>query len=229
MKKTLLSLFACLAIASPSKALAAPSAQAWLETYYVDPQPARTPEAFQTLSREGYFDRPGNIPIAVGFFATVFNQNPDRVDHWLLELSNLPLRHHRLLAAALWQAGHPLGSELMRVLGENSPLRFEIQRLAELESRTVLQTPVLSPSSMNLQWGAFLASGDDRYIINIFDSLGANEPGLDVAASAALARHAVEHPRVLEICRAELDRQPGEVQSVLRAAVNVAQESKPRS
>src|SRR5688500_2441027 len=103
MKKPLLVFLVGLAIASPFTAKAAQSAQTWLETYYIHPQPARTPAAFQALSREGYFDRPGNIPIAIGFFATVFAQNRDRVDHWLLEISSLPLRHHRLLAVALWQ------------------------------------------------------------------------------------------------------------------------------
>ena len=43
----------------------------------------------------------------------------------------------------------------MHSLGENSPLRDEIQRLAQLEGRPVEDTPVLSPASMNLQWGAF--------------------------------------------------------------------------
>ena len=185
------------------------------------------PEAFQSLSREGYFERPGNIPIAVGFFATLFQQNPDRVDGWLVELNGLPLRHHRLLAAALWQAGHPLGSELMRKLGENTPLRIEIQRLANRQSRQVVETAVLSPTSMNLQWGAFLATGDERHIVNIFDAIGLNEPGLDSAARVALAQHAADHPRVMEICQSQLDRQPQEVQDVLRAALHDAAPAKP--
>src|SRR4051812_15507258 len=227
MNKTLSGLFAGLVLASPFAALAAPSAEAWLETYYLDPQPTRTIEVFQSLSRDGYFDRAGNIPVAIGFFSTVFKQNPERVDRWLLQLGDLPLRHHRLLAAILWQAGHPLGAEMMHVLGENSPLRYEIQRLAELEGRTVAEPPVLSPASMNLQWGAFLASGDERYLLNIFEAIGAREPGLDLAAQAALAQHAADHPRVLEICRAQLAQQPAEVQSVLRAAVNSVKASPP--
>ncbi len=227
MKKSLLPLLACLAFASPLTSQAALSAEGWLETYYVDPQPARLPEAFRSLSREGYFDRPGNIPTAVGFFAAMFAQNPERVEGWVAQIGGLPQRHERLLAAALWQAGLPLGQELMFKLGRNSPLQSEIQRLAELQSRSVLETPVLSASSMNLQWGAFLATGDERHIVNIFDAIGANEPGVDVAARAALAQHAADHPRVLEICRTQLDRQPEEVKGVLRAAVHSAEAAKP--
>lgn len=229
MKNPLFVLFAGVALASPLATQAAPSAEAWLETYYVNPQPGQLADSFRALSREGYFDRPGNVPVAVGFFSAVFAQNPDRVEGWLVELKGLPLRHQRLLAAALWQAGHPRGAELMRKLAANSPVQADIERLASVESRRVLDTAVLSPASMNLQWGAYLASGDERHIVNIFDAIGHNEPGLETAAAVALAQHAADHPQVMEICRTQLDRQPDEVKEVLRAAVNGSGKTKPNS
>lgn len=229
MKNPLFVLFAGVALASPLATQAAPPAEAWLETYYVNPQPGQLADSFRALSREGYFDRPGNVPVAVGFFSAVFAQNPDRVEGWLVELKGLPLRHQRLLAAALWQAGHPRGAELMRKLAANSPVQADIERLASVESRRVLDTAVLSPASMNLQWGAYLASGDERHIVNIFDAIGHNEPGLETAAAVALAQHAADHPQVMEICRTQLDRQPDEVKEVLRAAVNGSGKTKPNS
>jgi hypothetical protein len=80
---------------------------------------------------------------------------------------------------------------------------------------------------MNLQWGAFLANGDERHIIRVLDAIGSGERALDHAARMSLARSAANHPRVLEICQAQLTRQPAEVQSVLRAALRDA-EAKPR-
>jgi hypothetical protein len=195
------------------------SGQAWLETYYLNPRPAEVPTMLRTLSREGFFEKQDQTAIAVGFFATLFAANPDKVTGWLAQWDGLPARVNRLIAAALWQAGNPLGAELLQVLGQRSPLQLEIQQLAQLDGRSVAETPVRSPASMNLQWGAFLASGDEKYLLNIFEAIGAREPGLDFAAQAALAQHAADHPRVLEICREQLARQPSEVQSVLRAAV----------
>ena len=229
MKNPLFVLFASLALASPLATHAAPSAEAWLETYYVNPQPGQLADSFWALSRECYFDRPGNIPVAVGFFSAVFAQNPDRVEGWLADLKGLPLRHQRLLAAALWQAGHPHGAELMRKLAVNSPVQADIERLASVESRRVLDTAVMSPASMNLQWGSYLATGDERHIVNIFDAIGHNEPGLETAAAVALAEHAADHPQVMEICRTQLDRQPDEVKEVLRAAVNAGTKARPNS
>jgi hypothetical protein len=230
--KTLKSiLVAGLALASSLAAHADISAQAWLETYYLNPRPDALPANVRALSREGYFEKPGQVAVGIGFLATVFAQNPARVERWLNDLSGLPARHQRLVAAALWQSGNPIGANLLRALSADSTVRADVLRLANTPAQLISDTSVRSPSSMNLQWGAFLASGEERHITRIFDAIGMGEPGLDSAARAALATNAATHPRVLEICRIQLDRQPSEVQSVLRAALSDAEGAakKPRS
>jgi hypothetical protein len=218
-----------LALASSQAVRAESSAQAWLENYYLNPQPVGLASSIRTLSREGYFEQPGHVALAIGFLGTVFAQNPELVDSWLLQLNGLPLAHHRLIAAALWQAGNPLGSDMLRDLDKNSSVRQQVDRLAYEGSVAITDTPVLSPSSMNLRWGAFLASGDERHIVSILEAIGTDRPGLDAAARTALAQDAAAHPRVLEICQAQLARQPEEVRSVLRAALNDAMLAKPRT
>ena len=227
--KTLQSIFvASLALASAYAAGADASAQTWLEIYYLDPHPAELTRNLSALSRDDYFEQPGHTALAIGFISTVFAQNPGRVDGWVAELSNLPLRHQRLIASALWQAGHPLGAEMLHSLSPSSSVRAEIDRLADTPRAAIADTQVHSPSSMNLMWGAFLASGDDHYIVSILEAIGTNQPGLDSAARASLAQNAAAHPGVMEICRAQLDRQPEEVRGVVRAALNDAP-AKPRS
>jgi hypothetical protein len=195
------------------------SAQAWLETYYLNPQPAQLPRQIHRLSESGYFDQPGHVPIAIGFISTIFVQHPQETEQWLLELNGLPLKHQRLIAAALWQAGHPLGAELLARFAPGVQNRADVEQLATAPSIAIDDTPVLSPSSMNLRWGAFLATGDARHIVAIFDAIGTDRPGLDESARLALARDAATHPLVMEICRAQLDHAPEEVRSVLRAAI----------
>ncbi len=225
--KILLFFVAALCASISSSRAAGISGQAWLETYYLDPHPAELPQAIRQLSAEGYFDRPANVPVAIGFISTVFAQNPKDVDGWLPQLNGLPLKHQRLIAAALWQAGHRLGAELLPLLGQFSRNASQLANLASAPCPQILDTPVLSSSSMNLQWGAFLASGNEKHLLAIFDAIGLDRPGLDASARMALAQHAVDHPRVLEICRVQLERQPDEVQSVLRAALNAAASAQP--
>ncbi|MEO7413381.1 MAG: hypothetical protein ABIZ81_08480 [Opitutaceae bacterium] len=222
MKTLKLFIAAALVAASSLAARAEISAQAWLETYYLNPQPAELGRAVRGLSREGYFEKTGRTAVAIGFLGTVFAQNPDRVDGWLEEFKGLPLAHHRLVAAALWQAGNPKGAQLLRNLSTTSPVGADVQRLANKPALPVADTPVLSPSSMNLQWGAFLACGDERHVVNILDGIGTDHPALSSAARYALAQNAAAHPRVMEICRSQLSKQSSEVRSVLQAALNDA-------
>jgi hypothetical protein len=231
MKLPSILLVAGLSLAPPFAARAEISAQARLETFYLDPQPAAVPALIKELSRQGYFEKPGHVAVAIGFLGTVFAQNSDKVDQWLLELGRLPLSHHRLIASALWQAGNPLGREMMRAMGLGSSVPEQIAELADVPSLPVADTPVLSASSMNLQWGAFLATGDSRYIKNVLAAIGTGQGALDQTVCYALAADAAAHPLVLEICRTELRKQPTEVQSVLSAAIDdaTAKAKSPRS
>lgn len=223
--KTLLCLFALVLTAR-----AEISAQARLETYYLDPHPADVPRLVRELGHDGYFERAENVAVAIGFLGTVLARQPERVEDWLLQLNGVPAKEARVIASALWQAGHPLGPELLRILGERSPLRAEVERVANLPVMPLLETPVQSPSSMRLHWGAFLASGDERHIVRILDAFALETPGLTSAVRMALAQNAADHPRVLEICRAQLERQPEEIRGELRAALQaVDRATMPRS
>jgi hypothetical protein len=198
--------------------------QKWLAHYYENPRPAALPLAVHQLSREGYFEGVGNTATAIGFFATVFSQNPQEINYWLHETADLPEAHRRVLVSAAWMAGSPRGSELLRTMSESTDqgTRMQITDLLRREPTPVAATPVRSESSMNLQWGAFLASGGEQHIVSVLAALGSDETSLSTAARYSLAQNATEHRRVLDICRDQLDKQPASVRSELRAALNEA-------
>ncbi len=223
--KTLL--VASLALASALAARADNSAQAWLENYYKNPQPAQLVARVYDLSQDGYFNGAGQPAVAIGFFAEVFAKNPAKVDQWFASFRDLPIADQRMLASALWQSGNAKGrAELVRVSADSS-VRPQIARLAAQPVVSVASTPVRSASSMNLQWGAFLATGDETHVTSILAALGRGERDLTDTARYALAEHAAAHPRVLAICREQLDRQPASVRTELQAAVKAAEANKP--
>lgn len=196
----------------------------WVASYYQNPRPGDLLPAVYSLSRSGYFESVGQPAIAIGFFTTVFAQNPQQVNFWLAQSSALPAAHRRILAAAAWKSGSATGARMLQEMSapEDAPLRAEIRQLLANGSEPVGNTPVLSSSSMNLQWGAFLASGEELHIVNVLAALGSGEPGLASSARFALAQNAAAHPRVLDICRAQLDKQPAAVRAQLKAALNAA-------
>ena len=205
-------------------ASAAPSDhwQRWMSTYYQNPEPERVAQAFSELAEDGAFQQPEFTATAIGFFSQVFARHPERVDAWARRFDDLPEAGQRAMAAALWYSGHPRGETLLRRLGADAQQRTKIQRLATTTVTPVAATPVFSESSMNLQWGAFLVTGQPEHINQILAAVGRD--AVAEAARTSLAFHAARHDRVLAICREQLNRQPNEVQSVLRAVIRDAEQ-----
>jgi hypothetical protein len=208
-----------LSFASAVSAVASPSsAEQWLNNYYKQPAPERFTSAILQLSRDGYFEEAGHVPLAIGFIATVFAQNPDQVQSWLGVNRVLPLNHQRILVAALWYSGNPKGADYLRSYARDCEpsLRASIDTLIN-SSPSLKNAGVQSISSLNLQWGAFLASGEAAPVQSILAALGTANLDQDVRWS--LAQNAVQHERVLAICRDELSRQPNAVRETLRAVI----------
>lgn len=223
-KMTLLGMSAALALSAfavPAAAEPARDQSQWLAHYYQAPQPEKVVTAVFALSREGYFEGAGQPATAIGFLSAVFAQNPDKVAAWMAAFRDLPVAHRRIVASALWYSGLPGGAEELRAMARNSDaaLRGEIDRMIAQSAPSVRDTVVQSESSLNLHWGAFLASGEPQHIVSVLTALGSSEPGLSSAARFALAEKAAAHQRVYEICQAQLDRQPVNVRDQLRAAM----------
>jgi hypothetical protein len=193
----------------------------WLQNYYRVPQPDQVVPAVYALSQDGYFEGAGQPAIAIGFLSSVFAQNPDRVGEWMYAFRNLPAAHQRLVAAALWYSGVPAGERELRLAARQAEpgVRAELELLLARGPVAVAQTPVLSDSSLNLQWGAFLATGEPQHIVNALAALGSADSQLSTAVRFALAEKAAAHPRVYEICQSQLDQQPAHVRDQLRAAL----------
>jgi hypothetical protein len=194
----------------------------WVENYYLSPEPDKVATAVRALSRSGYFERAGQPATAIGFFGAVFARNPGMVADWMRSFQDLPGSHRRLVAAALWYSGAPEGAAHLRELakGSDATTRAEIEQLSASWTQPSLEdTPVLSKSSLDLQWGAFLGSGNPRHVVNVLAALGSEERAVGTAARLALAGKALAHPRVYEICQAEIARQPAGIREQLNTAL----------
>jgi hypothetical protein len=199
----------------------------WLNHYYENPRPDDFLPSVYSLDSKGYFEQTPSA-VSIGFFSAVFSQYPQKVNTWLAETAPLSERTRRILAAAAWQAGQPRGQQMLRDMSVNSSddIKAEIAQLLERGATPIAQTPVRSAESMNLRWGAFLASGDANHVTSILAALGSGEPNLSTAARYSLAQNAARHERVLQICQAEMEKQPEAIRSELRAAINAAAATK---
>jgi len=201
----------------------------WMDNYSQNPRPDDLVTAVVSLNNEGYFDTAAQRDAAIGFLSTVFQQNPQAVDHWLSAGARvLPEQSQRILAAAAWFAGNPAAQRPLENLSEGTSEHVAVeQMLASGSSSTVVEIPVHSVAAMNMQWGAFLASGDQRYIQNVFLALGSDQPGLATTARYALAQRAAVDPRVMAICQQELASEPTSVAAEFRATLNQVSGQRP--
>lgn len=216
-----MSLALIFSLATPASAASNRDWSQWVSNYYQAPQPELVVPAVFALSQSGYFEQAGQPATAIGFLSAVFAQNPDKVSGWMHAFRDLPVAHQRLAAAALWYSGLPGSDRELRLAARNSApeLRAEIEQLLARGAVSVRETPVLSESSLNLQWGAFLASGEQQHIVNALAALGSGEVGLSNAVRTSLAQKAAGHQRVYEICQAQLASQPAGVRDQLRTAL----------
>jgi hypothetical protein len=196
----------------------------WMENYYLNPDAENVVPAVYALSRAGHFEQEGQPATAIGFLSAVFAQNPEKAKGWMQDFRDLPIEHRRLVAAALWYSGLPEGVDQVRQLARdtNADVRSAVEGLIAWQQPALAETPVQSPSSMNLQWGAFLASGNPQHIVKVLAALGSNEAGLGSQVRHALAVKALAHPRVYEICQSEMSRQPAGVREQLRTALGTS-------
>ena len=193
----------------------------WMNDYYKHPSTDQVVQSAFGVANAQYLDRPGATATVIGFYSQIFAQNPDQVDAWFKRFEALPIEGQRAMASALWYSGDARGEAALRKVAAGSEAQKEIDRMIAYAPAPVAETPVLSESSMNLQWGAFLASGSAAHVNQILAAIGRGDVG--DAARVSLAFNAANHDRILNIVRDELNRQPNEVRPMLRAVINDAE------
>jgi hypothetical protein len=86
------------------------------------------------------------------------------------------------------------------------------------------EIPILTGQHLDLLWGAFFATGRPEYIARIIECLpwtlknpqeNALEFAIGRAAEWSLQANARKHPRILAICKSELEKQTGDTRQLL--------------
>jgi hypothetical protein len=232
MKLLPLTIAAGLALAAlPQVRAETGSGKNWMDHYYETPHSADFVPGVVALSREGVFDSDHQKFIAIGFLSKVFEQNPGAVAGWLrAAMPLLPEQGQRVLVAAAWMASNPAADRYLprfyaQSVGEQRDITGTM--IDEKAVTPVVDIPVNTVHAMDLQWGAFLASGDERYVTNVFTAFGSAQPGLATAARYTLVQNAAADPRVMQVCRDVLSRQPDSVRAQFQAALNDTGAPKP--
>lgn len=214
-----------LVLASLGHASAVPQTRGreWLQHYFQHPQPERFVPALYELSKTDYFALPGHAMIGIGFVASLFRENPDRVDEWLLYCRNLPLREARIVVAALWFAEYPKGEEWLRLYASavaDEQLRANLVSMADRPPAWSNFSAECRPA-LYLEWGRYLATGDEAVLDKIFTAMPRVQ-SLSLRDRWWLACKMAEQDAAIAWCQTHLERRPIEVRTNMELVLHAA-------
>lgn len=195
----------------------------WIQNYAQHPDPDRFVASIYELSRTDYFELPGHAMVGIGFIASLFRQNPDRVDDWLLYSRNLPEREARLMVAALWYAEYPKANEYVRLFAQfvrSEKLRADLERLADNPPEWD-NIPLSSRPGLDLCWGRYLACGDPELLREMFTAIP-QVKNLSVKDRWWLACKVAKSDAAIAWCRAHWDSQTVEVRDAMQLVLDAA-------
>jgi hypothetical protein len=206
----------------------------WITYYYLHPQPDRTVEAILFMSAKGYLDKETAQSPLAAFFSQLFSQNPQSIELWFSKLEGLPNAQRRLLCGALWYSDTPQGLEqLKKEAARVAPLdNADIVKLTTAKPPSIASLEITAPSVLDMLWASFMATGDERYVIRIISTLpwveekNLNRLLIAGAARWSLTSNAIQHRKVLEICKAQVGKQEEKTVSILKEVLKQAETGK---
>jgi len=204
----------------------------WMMRYYEHPQPDTTVSAIEFMSKEGTLSKTAAQPPIAAFLAQVFAQNPEKVQRWQTQLAVGGEDQSRIVALAFWMSGN---ESLLKAMagGTSASVAGYAKKLLANRPPDLLKDEVTTAGFLDMLWGSFFATGDEKYVVRIISALPLAKTEGDVqkkliggAARWSLTANAISQPRVMEICEAELKRLPDDQKPGLQEVIKTAREKK---
>ena len=201
-----------IAVAAPEKFSDAQTLSRWITYYYVSPQPQRVGEAIRAASSKGFMNEGKNAPPFIGFVAGALHKTPAIAPSLVETLGSLRKADQPVVILGIWYSGHPQAKDILQRLSKSRPAHKElIARLLANAPLGVLDLPLeQGPWVLDTLWGYFMATGDDAPVARIITALPwvnvrGDVPRLLVGGAArwSLVSNAIQHERVMAVCRKE--------------------------
>lgn len=166
-----------------------------------------------------------------GFYGQVFRENPERLDEWINEIDRLSERTQPLFFNALWLSNTPqakkyLADKTDKVVGD---AKVTMQELIGSEPPDLREVIPGNPIVGDMVWGAFLVTGDPRYIVNIIEATTHynNREDFKVFYNAglgkwSLASNAQQHEIVYQTLQQQLSEYEGEKRDIIQDVLDKA-------
>src|SRR4051794_11492107 len=145
----------------------------WMVYYYLHPQPDAVVKSIMAMSSVGIFDNENALPPVIAFYSRIFIQNPGRLRAWFAELERLPKDHRKIMWLALWHADTPETVAQLKLIYEKSSAsdKEQLKEMLQSQPQSLTEIEIVSGAELDMLWGAFMATGDEKYVIRIISVL----------------------------------------------------------
>ncbi|MFC1744604.1 hypothetical protein ACFL35_11490 [Candidatus Riflebacteria bacterium] len=203
----------------------------WMEFYYREKKIGLVGEMISKFIQGGYTNKPQVFAPGVGFFSSIFKQNPNKVLSWLKDGEKWALADKKLFFHALWQADIAPGKTFFqKLLKSKSKENLELAKEFTTKKPELLEKmEIKTPADMDMCWGAFFATGNPQFInkliklLDRYNSKNSRDRSMVGAAEWSLRANAMDHPEVTNICRQQVLKLTGVPKKILERVLSKKQ------
>jgi hypothetical protein len=222
----------------------------WVITYRKHKNPSRVPEAVHAMMNLGLFDDEEKAGYCTGFIAGVLGDNSKAAPGLIAKMFPIPDKQQAVIIRAIAYSGRPDWRELLQKFRTRMPLRQPlIDSYLSGQAPTLMERELSDGSPVvYMLWGYYVATGHYEPVVRIMQALrwsrnkedhsfswgkmfqgwGSDPSAVDKittggTAKWTLASYAERNRDLLDLYRAEYDRQPEDVAQPLKEVIEAAE------
>jgi hypothetical protein len=223
----------------------------WITSYRKHRQPWRVPAAVHAMQEIGLFADEEKAWFCTGFIAGVLGSNPKDGPALIAKMFPMPDKEQAVIIRAIVYSGRPDWRELLEKYSSKMPLRRPlIDDFLEDRRPTLMKLPLDNGGSPGIYalWGYYVATGQYQPVVRIMEALrwsrskdeggfswkkvfsgwGGDPSAVEKittggTAKWTLASYAERDRELLNLYRAEYERQPQEIAKPLKEVINAAE------
>jgi hypothetical protein len=223
----------------------------WVSNYRKHKNPSRVPAAVHAMREFGLFGDEEKAWFCTGFIAGVLGSNPKDGPGLIPRMFPMPDKEQAVIIRAIAYSGRPDWRELLEKLADRMPLRRPlIDDFLNGSRPTLMELPLDHGGSPGIYalWGYYVATGQHAPVVRIMEALrwsknksdsgfsfrkifsgwGSDPSALDKittggTAKWTLASYAERDRELINLYRAEYQRQPEEVSKPLKDVIEAAE------
>lgn len=204
----------------------------FINDYRSDPKPDKLPKLVRAMGNLGLFRDIDMAGVHVGFIAGVLGSNPDKTERLITEMFPMPPEDQVVLIKAIAFSGLANWKSVLERFVERMPARSGlIRKYLYGDGKTLEDTPLEGSSFvLDSHWGYYFATGNEDAVRNIVEALkwARNKNDMEKLtigsmAKWTLATNATRDKDLLDILKAEVNRQPKAVRAELAEVIEAAE------